>query len=146
MFVIGSDWWQVNIGSGNGLVPSGYKPLPKLVTTSQWVKKTSGMGSVSHTPIKLVTNFIFYFWPDHIPRNIHVTNNNMMTNLSVENLFDLCCNCISITLPPSLYNWTFQESLPLIRLSLAVLVWNKSNWSELLHNGGWYAIGGSSKY
>ena len=22
-------WWQVNIGSGNGLVPSGKKPLPE---------------------------------------------------------------------------------------------------------------------
>ena len=26
-------WWQVNIGSGNGLVPSGNKPLPKPVLT-----------------------------------------------------------------------------------------------------------------
>ena len=42
----GPHWWLVNIGSGNGLVPSGYKPLPELmltkfyaygVTRPQWV-------------------------------------------------------------------------------------------------------------
>ena len=27
------DWWYVNIGSGNGLVPSGSKPLPELMMT-----------------------------------------------------------------------------------------------------------------
>ena len=27
------DWWQVNIGSGNGLVPSGKKPLPEPMLT-----------------------------------------------------------------------------------------------------------------
>ena len=26
-------WWQVNIGSGNGLVPSGNKPLPEPMLT-----------------------------------------------------------------------------------------------------------------
>ena len=26
-------WWQVKIGSGNGLVPSGNKPLPELMLT-----------------------------------------------------------------------------------------------------------------
>ena len=26
-------WWLVNIGSGKGLVPSGYKPLPELMLT-----------------------------------------------------------------------------------------------------------------
>ena len=39
-------WWLVNIGSGNGLVPSGNKPLPEpmltkifVVTRSQWVNE-----------------------------------------------------------------------------------------------------------
>ena len=33
MNVIGLDWWSVNIGSGNGLVPSGNKPLPEPMLT-----------------------------------------------------------------------------------------------------------------
>ena len=44
MNVTGHHWWQVNIGSGNGLVPSGNKPLPEQmltqihgVTRPQWV-------------------------------------------------------------------------------------------------------------
>ena len=30
-------WWLVNIGSGNGLVPSGIKPLPELMLTQFYV-------------------------------------------------------------------------------------------------------------
>ena len=47
MNVSGLHWWSVNIGSGNGLVPSGNKPLPEVmltqilspygVTRPQWV-------------------------------------------------------------------------------------------------------------
>ena len=46
MNVTGLHWWSVNIGSGNGLVPSGTKPLPEPmltqisrygVTRPQWV-------------------------------------------------------------------------------------------------------------
>ena len=33
MNVIGLCWWSVNIGSGNGLVPSGNKPLPEPMLT-----------------------------------------------------------------------------------------------------------------
>ena len=33
MNVIGLLWWSVNIGSGNGLVPSGTKPLPEPMLT-----------------------------------------------------------------------------------------------------------------
>ena len=33
MNVIGLDWWSVDIGSGNGLVPSGNKPLPESMLT-----------------------------------------------------------------------------------------------------------------
>ena len=29
----GLNWWSVNIGSGNGLVPSGNKPLPEPMLT-----------------------------------------------------------------------------------------------------------------
>ena len=31
--VTGLHWWSVNIGSGNGLVPSGSKPLPEPMLT-----------------------------------------------------------------------------------------------------------------
>ena len=31
--------WEVNIGSGNGLVPSGNKPLPKPMLTQIYVAK-----------------------------------------------------------------------------------------------------------
>ena len=44
MNATGPHWWQVNIGSGNGLVPSGDKPMltyrsmsPYDVTWPQWV-------------------------------------------------------------------------------------------------------------
>ena len=30
---MGVNWWEFNIGSGNGLVPSGIKPLPEPVLT-----------------------------------------------------------------------------------------------------------------
>ena len=34
---LGLHWWSVNIGSGNGLVPSGNKPLPKpMLTQISW--------------------------------------------------------------------------------------------------------------
>ena len=33
MNVTGLCWWSVNIGSGNGLVPSGNKPLPEPMLT-----------------------------------------------------------------------------------------------------------------
>ena len=33
MYVTGLHWWSVNIGSGNGLVPDGTKPLPEPALT-----------------------------------------------------------------------------------------------------------------
>ena len=36
MNVTGPYWWKVNIGSGNGLVPIGTKPLPELMLTQIW--------------------------------------------------------------------------------------------------------------
>ena len=35
--VMGPHWWQVNIGSGNGLVPSCDKPLPEPLLTPLYV-------------------------------------------------------------------------------------------------------------
>ena len=46
MNVTGLHWWSVNIGWGNGWVPSGNKPLPEPMLTQaftrpQWVKLTN---------------------------------------------------------------------------------------------------------
>ena len=35
--VTGLHWWSINIGSGNGLVPSGNKPLPEPMLTQIYV-------------------------------------------------------------------------------------------------------------
>ena len=37
MHVTGLHWWSVNMGSGNGLVPSGNKPLPEPMLTQIYV-------------------------------------------------------------------------------------------------------------
>ena len=37
MHVTGLHWWSVKIGSGNGLVPSGNKPLPERMLTQIYV-------------------------------------------------------------------------------------------------------------
>ena len=37
VILFGPHWWQVNIGSGNGLVPSGNKPLPEPMLTQIYV-------------------------------------------------------------------------------------------------------------
>ena len=39
MNVSGPLWWEVNIGSGNGLVPSGKEPLPEPHTTSHYLSQ-----------------------------------------------------------------------------------------------------------
>ena len=40
-------WWRVNTGSGNGLVPSGNKPLPELMLTQVYVAKWRHQASMS---------------------------------------------------------------------------------------------------
>ena len=37
-------WWSVNIGSGNGLVPSGNKPLPEPMLTKIFVDHMVSLG------------------------------------------------------------------------------------------------------
>ena len=37
MNAMGPYWWEVNIGSGNGLVPSGSKPIPEPILTQIYV-------------------------------------------------------------------------------------------------------------
>ena len=49
VFVTGPHWWSVNIGSGNGLVPSGSKPLPVPMLTQIYV--TIWQASLSHNEL-----------------------------------------------------------------------------------------------
>ena len=44
----------VNIGSGNGLLPDGTKPLPKpMLTDHQWDLVTSSFGAISQDILKI---------------------------------------------------------------------------------------------
>ena len=47
MNVTGLHWWSVNIGSGDGLVPSGNKPLPEPMLTQIYVAKWHHQVSMS---------------------------------------------------------------------------------------------------
>ena len=47
MSAMGLYWWQVNSGSGNGLVPPGNKPLPKPMLTQIYVPIWHHQGVVS---------------------------------------------------------------------------------------------------
>ena len=44
MNAIGLHWWSANIGSGNGLVPSGNKPLPEPMLTKIPVAHMASLG------------------------------------------------------------------------------------------------------
>ena len=41
---LGLHWWSVNIGSGNGLVPSGNKPLPEPMLTQISCRHLASLG------------------------------------------------------------------------------------------------------
>ena len=43
MIVTGFHWWWVNIASGNGLVPSGNKPLPEPMLTQIGITRPNGI-------------------------------------------------------------------------------------------------------
>ena len=47
VILIGTYWWQVNIGSGNGLVPSGNKPLPEPMLTQIYVAQWHHQATMS---------------------------------------------------------------------------------------------------
>ena len=61
MIVTGLKWWKVNIGSGNGLVPSGNKPLPEPVLTQIYVTTwRHGSNCVTHCRLKMSQNFMIF--------------------------------------------------------------------------------------
>ena len=77
MNVTGLYWWSVNIGSGNGLVPSGNKPLPEPMLTQisvaiwrtrpRWVKGYlscyfTGTGAIRWFPLCQWSNPEEYEW------------------------------------------------------------------------------------
>ena len=45
-------WWYANIGLGNGLLPSGNKPLPELMLTQMYIP--IWMASVGHNECMLL--------------------------------------------------------------------------------------------
>ena len=47
VIITGPHWWLVNIGSGNGLVPSGNKPLPEPMLTQIYVAKWHHQASMN---------------------------------------------------------------------------------------------------
>ena len=47
---------MVNIGSGNGLVPSGSKPLPELMLTQIYVAIRVGVNSIPELELQLNSN------------------------------------------------------------------------------------------
>ena len=96
MNVSGPYWWKVNIGSGNGLVPSGNKPLPEPVFTkisnAMWPQGHNELTSdgvlsdepEEHTSVKLKLKY----------NNFHSISN---CHLGMAAIFS-CPQCIKVTL------------------------------------------------
>ena len=78
MNVIGLQWWSVNIGSGNGLVPSGNKPLPGPMLT----QICRHMASIDHNELtkwscKLLwcINYVYFIHHPPPPVNLSIPIN-----------------------------------------------------------------------
>ena len=54
---LGSSWWRVNIGSGNGLVPSCNKPLPHLVLTHIYDISWHRWSTINQLDYLLIINY-----------------------------------------------------------------------------------------
>ena len=72
-------WWWINIGSGNGLVPAGNKPLPEPILTQIYVIMSSlghnklTLKSLGHTgwdPTLVMMTWQLYFVPG-LSESIH---------------------------------------------------------------------------
>ena len=59
----GPCWWPINIRSGNGLIPSGTKPLPESVST--WDLRHYLVSSVHKVLIDLMCPCSACLWPFH---------------------------------------------------------------------------------
>ena len=46
-------WWYINIGSGNGLVPSGTKPLPKPMLIQIYAVSMHPQATMSYLSVNL---------------------------------------------------------------------------------------------
>ena len=64
---LGLHWWSVNTGSGNGLVPSGNKPLPEPMLT----QISRHLASQGHNEFTVISNYIPNFLWDVISKNLH---------------------------------------------------------------------------
>ena len=52
-------WWEANIGSGNGVVPSGNKPLPKPMLTQIDITMSLGHNELIQGIYHSVQNYIY---------------------------------------------------------------------------------------
>ena len=77
--VFGPHWWEVNIGSGNGLVPSGSKPLPEPMLTQIHIvslghnELSNTMGYLDSVPVRTATGHALL--GANIPDNVKLTSN-----------------------------------------------------------------------
>ena len=62
MNVTGLNWWSVNSGLGNGLVPSGNKPLPEPMLTQISVAIWCHQAAMTMTLPKSVFTMALFWW------------------------------------------------------------------------------------
>ena len=91
MNVTGLHWWSVNIGSGDGLVPSGNKPLPEPMLTqisvrhhwcAQWLCTEQHLGkNIIHIMTKIINVLTHKVCQTHI---ISMTINLIINGYGTE--------------------------------------------------------------
>ena len=121
-------WWYVNIGSGNGLVPSGNKPLPEPIlshiscghkaygiTRPQWVKLVITM----KIALEAYLIFIWFFFIVH------------------------CDDMYSKILKYVNEQWNYRDvlTLPWIIMTLLAYMAYRSFFYIVVCNGNWSTIG-----
>ena len=90
-------WWYVNIGSGNGLVLPGNKPLPEVlnqvlygITRAQWMK-FSAVTFISHyKPNQLIHKTAWFSWAGFEKQlsGCYVTNTSTPFTISAQRAFE----------------------------------------------------------
>ena len=98
MNVIGAHWWRVSIGSGNGLVPSGNKPLPETMLTkfyeAMWCHKTTMKSMFKVCGLTLTTSvYCIEIW-ELIILNLHNKSRKRLSTLDksfIANFLNISC-------------------------------------------------------
>ena len=122
---MGTEIW-VNIGSGNGLLPDGTKPLPEpMLTDHQWSPVTFISGQfhkrcLNHQSLKTVSNYMSKIsfksprgqWVNHSLWLVNPINSEMRSNLVLE-----VCSLALGNSTSTLYVRGFPDHEVLLRLS-----------------------------